>query len=186
MPKRCRSLAVNFNRAAASSAFAGIGPQGSPRSPPAKRPSRCCAPASARGRQSPSASAPPEPPFTDDGRDDRNARGGKGLQASCYGFGLRVLLRRYARIGAFGVDEGDDRQAQTRGELCQAACLAISFRRRHAEVAVQIFLGVAPSLLADAPLPVVSRKSAKPPTIDGSSRKWRSPWSSSKRSKREI
>ena len=51
--------------------------------------------------------------------------------------------------GAGGIDEGDDREAERVGHLHQAKGLAVAFRIRAAEVAAEVFLGVAAFLLAE-------------------------------------
>ena len=56
--------------------------------------------------------------FADDGGDDRNARLRELVETTRDRFGLRVLFRRYPRIGAFGVDERHDRQSQARRQVC--------------------------------------------------------------------
>ena len=52
-------------------------------------------------------------------------------------------------IGAGGVDERDDGQAEFVGQAHQAERLAVAFGMRGAEVAQDVFLGVAALLRAD-------------------------------------
>ena len=63
--------------------------------------------------------------------------------------GLATLLGSDAGVGAGGVDEGEHRQRKLLGQLHQPHRLAIALGARHAEVADDLFLGVAPLLVAD-------------------------------------
>ena len=63
--------------------------------------------------------------------------------------GLAALLGVEARVGARRVHEAEDRPAELRGELHHAQRLAIALGLRHAEVAVDLLLGVAALLVAD-------------------------------------
>ena len=65
------------------------------------------------------------------------------------GLALSTLLGADAGIGPRRVDEGQYRQPEALGQLHQSQRLAIAFRARHAEVAVNLLLGVAPFLMAD-------------------------------------
>ncbi len=60
-----------------------------------------------------------------------------------------ALLGAEAGVGAGGVDEGEDGQAEFLGELHEAEGLAVALGLGHAEVAGDLFLGVAAFLLGD-------------------------------------
>ena len=59
------------------------------------------------------------------------------------------FLRVDARVGARRVDQAEDGQLEALGQLHQTQGLAVALRARHAEVAVDFFLGVAALLMAD-------------------------------------
>ena len=63
--------------------------------------------------------------------------------------GLAPLLRAQAGIGARRVDQGDDRALELGGQLHQPERLPVALRVGHAEVALEVFLGVAALLVAD-------------------------------------
>ena len=88
--------------------------------------------------------------------------------------GLTALLRLDSRIGAGGVDEGQDRQFEAVGEFHQAYRLAVALGPRHAEIVPDSRPVVAPfswpSTQTASP-----RKRPKPPTMASSSPKARSP-----------
>ena len=63
-------------------------------------------------------------------------------------FALALLLGQEARVGAGGVDEAEDRQAEAVGVIHQPHRLAITTGRGHAEVAGHVLLGVATLLVA--------------------------------------
>ena len=69
--------------------------------------------------------------------------------AAGQGFRLPPLLRAESWIGARRVDEGDDRSAELGSQLHEAERLAVSLRVRHAEIALEILLGVPPLLVPD-------------------------------------
>src|SRR5690606_11827452 len=62
---------------------------------------------------------------------------------------LAAFLGALAGIGAGGVDEGDDRKAETVGEIHEADRLAVAFGPGHAEVALDPAAGVVALLLAE-------------------------------------
>lgn len=64
-------------------------------------------------------------------------------------FGLPALLCPDARVGARGVDEGDDGKPELLGELHFEECLAIALGVCTSEVARELLLGVAPLVVPD-------------------------------------
>ena len=78
-----------------------------------------------------------------------HAQAGHLVQVAADGLGLAALLGADAGIGAGRVDEREERQAELLGELHEAQRLAVALGTRHAEVAVDLFLGVAALLVAD-------------------------------------
>ncbi len=80
--------------------------------------------------------------LTDDRRDDRHRRFQAGLDRAGDGLGLAARLRLDAGKGAGGVDEGQDRQAETAGEFHQPARLAIALGPRHAEIMLHPGFGI--------------------------------------------
>ena len=95
------------------------------------------------------ATAPPEPPSPMMTETTRHA----DLQALLGGagdrLGLAALLGALAGVGAGGVDEGDDRQAEAVGEVHQPDRLAVALGAGHAEVARDARAGVVALLVAD-------------------------------------
>ena len=87
--------------------------------------------------------------FADDGDDDRHAQPRHLVEVAADRLGLAALLGADAGIGAGRVDEREERQAELLGELHQPQRLAIALGPRHAEVAVDLLLGVAALLVAD-------------------------------------
>src|SRR5690606_4623498 len=63
--------------------------------------------------------------------------------------GLAAFLGPDAGVGAHGVDEGEQRQPEALGQLHQPQRLAVALGARHAEVALELGLGVAALLVAD-------------------------------------
>src|SRR5689334_10161759 len=100
--------------------------------------------------------------FADDGDDDRSPQAGHLVQIAADRFGLAPLLRADPRIRAGRVDEAEQRETELLGELHQPQRLSIAFGTRHAEIAVDLFLGVAAFLMADhhARFSVETRESA--------------------------
>lgn len=88
-------------------------------------------------------------PFTGDADHDGSLQAGHFAQVAGNGLCLTALFGPDAGIGARGIDEGDHRQLELLGHLHQAQRLAIAFGIGHAEVAVDLLLGVAPFLVAD-------------------------------------
>jgi len=64
-------------------------------------------------------------------------------------FRLAAFLRADAGIGARGIDESDDRQTETVGQIHQALGLAISFRTRHPEIVFHAGFRVVTFFLAE-------------------------------------
>src|SRR5690606_36467062 len=60
-----------------------------------------------------------------------------------------ALLGIDARVGAGGVDEGQDRHLEALGQLHQTAGLAVAFRARHAEVATHLLAHFGAFLMTD-------------------------------------
>ena len=89
--------------------------------------------------------------FADDRDDDRRAQAGHFVEVAADRFRLAALLGADARIRAGRIDEGEQRQTELLGQLHQPQRLAIALGPRHAEVAVDLLLGVAALLMADAP-----------------------------------
>ena len=84
--------------------------------------------------------------------------------------GLSALLGAEPGIGARRVDQRDDRRVEARGQLHQAQRLAVALGVRHAEVALEVLLGVAALLVADHHDRRARRAAPSRPTIAGSSR----------------
>src|SRR6185436_21175030 len=87
--------------------------------------------------------------LADHGDDDRHAQARHFEQVSADGLGLAALLGVDAGISAGGVDEGEYRQAELFGELHHAQRLAVALGLGHAEIARDLFLGVAALLVAE-------------------------------------
>ena len=87
--------------------------------------------------------------FTGDADDDGGAQARHFTQITGDGLGLTALFRANARIGAGGVNKGDDRQLELFRHLHKTERLAVAFRIWHAEIAVDLLLGIAPLLVAD-------------------------------------
>ena len=83
------------------------------------------------------------------GAEDGRAQPRHDLEVAGDRLALAALLGADARIGAGGVDEGQDRQPEALRHLHQPQGLAVALGARHAEVAVDLLLGVAPLLVAD-------------------------------------
>ena len=100
--------------------------------------------------------------FADHRGDDRRAQAGHLVEVAADGLGLAALLRADARVRARRVDEREERQLELLGELHEAQRLAIALGPRHAEVAVDLLLGVAALLVAEhhAGLAVEAREAA--------------------------
>ncbi len=100
--------------------------------------------------------------FADHRDDDRHAQSGHLVQVAADRLRLAALLGADSRVRAGRVDEREQRQAELLGELHETQRLAIALRSRHAEVAEDFFLGVAPFLVADhhAWLAVEAREAA--------------------------
>ena len=109
------------------------------------------------------------PAFADDGDDDRRAQAGHLVEVAADRLRLPALLGADAGIRAGRVDEREQRQAELLRELHQAQRLAIALGPRHAEVAVDLLLGVAALLVADhhAGLAVEAREPADDRRIVG-------------------
>src|SRR5574343_745988 len=87
--------------------------------------------------------------LADDGDDDRHFQFGHHVQITANRFGLAALLGVDTGVGTRRIDEGHDWDAELLGQLHQAQGLAIALGARHAEVAVDLFLGIATLLVAD-------------------------------------
>ena len=86
--------------------------------------------------------------FARDGGDRRRAQRQTALGRAGDGLGLAALLGAQPRIGAGGVDEAENRQAELFGHVHQPHRLAVAFRPRHAEVVGQAGRGVVALLMA--------------------------------------
>ena len=95
------------------------------------------------------ASAPPEPPSPVMQTMIGVRQAGHLAQVAGNGLGLAALFGADAGVGAGSVDKGDHRQFELFGHLHQAQRLAVPFGIGHAEIAEDLFLGVAPFLVAD-------------------------------------
>ena len=93
--------------------------------------------------------APPEPPFPDDGGDQRNAQIEALFGRARDRLGLAALLGLDAREGAGGVDQGHDRKREAVGEPHQPDRLAIAFGPRHAEIVLEAACRIAAFLMPD-------------------------------------
>ncbi len=87
--------------------------------------------------------------LADDDAHERHADLEAGGDAARDGLGLAALLRVDARVGARGVDEGDERQLEAVGEAHEALRLAVALGPGHAEIVAHPALGVGALLLAD-------------------------------------
>ena len=72
-----------------------------------------------------------------------------GEEAFGDGRALAALFRTDAGLGAGGVDEGDDRDAEFLGVFHEALGFAVALGTGHTEVAAQVFAGIATFLMAD-------------------------------------
>ena len=81
--------------------------------------------------------------------DDRHVEGGHRVDVVADGLGLAALLGVDAGIGARGIDEGDDGQAELLGELHEAQGLPVALGTGHAEVAAGALAQRAALLVAD-------------------------------------
>ena len=84
-----------------------------------------------------------------DDHDDGHAELGDFLEVIGDGLRLAALFGADAGISAGRVNEGEDGAAEFLRQLHEAQGLSITFRLRHAEVAQEFLLGVAPFLVAD-------------------------------------
>src|SRR5262245_20350261 len=85
----------------------------------------------------------------DDHRDVGHAELEAGLGRARDRFRLAALLGADARIGALGVDQRQNRDAETVSHLHQSNRLAIALRPRHAEIVLEPLLGGRALLVAD-------------------------------------
>ena len=100
--------------------------------------------------------------LTDDDRDHRHLQRQALLGRSGDGFGLPALLRLDSGKRSRRVDQSDDRNPETVGELHQADRLAIAFRLGHAEIVLEPRCGVVAFLMPDQhhPPPIDPREPA--------------------------
>ncbi|OPZ11974.1 MAG: hypothetical protein BWZ07_01633 [Alphaproteobacteria bacterium ADurb.BinA280] len=89
------------------------------------------------------------PAFTNHRADHRNAQFRHFQQIAGDGFGLAAFFRADAGIRAGGVDEGQQRQTEALGQLHDAQGFAVALRAWHAEVALDLGLGIATFLMPD-------------------------------------
>jgi hypothetical protein len=87
--------------------------------------------------------------FADNRAHDRHAQIGHRIQVAADRFGLAALLGAYARVCARRIDEREHGNRELFGELHQTQRLTVALGLRHAEVAVDFLLGVAPFLVPD-------------------------------------
>jgi len=87
--------------------------------------------------------------FADDGNNHRHFQFGHHIKIAADGFGLAALFSIDPWIGARRVNEGHHGQTEFFCQFHQAQSLAIAFRTRHAEVAVNLVFGIAPLLVPD-------------------------------------
>src|SRR5262249_46475731 len=78
---------------------------------------------------------------------DAKLEGGVGRGSD--GLGLAALLGADARIGAGGINQRENRNGETIGQLHQSRRLAIALRARHAEIVPDAALGGGTLLVAD-------------------------------------
>ena len=178
-PRRSRSWAVIFMLVAASWARRNRA-TGSKRRLPARSRCRSRVPASApcwRWRSR----SPLRSRLADDDRDVQDAERQAAFRSSGRSPRPDRAPPPRSRIGAGGVDEGQDRQFEAVGEFHQAHRLAVALGPRHAEIVPDLASVVAPfswpSTQTASP-----RKRPKPPTMASSSPKARSPASGVKSS----
>ena len=81
--------------------------------------------------------------------DQRHAQVQACLGRAGDGLGLAAFLGPFARIGAGGVHQGDDRQAETVGQAHQADRLAVALGPGHAEIVGDARPGVMALFMAD-------------------------------------
>src|SRR4051812_20150947 len=87
--------------------------------------------------------------LADYGDDDGHAQARHFEQVAADGLRLAALFGVDSRVGARRVDEREYRQLELLGQLHQAQRLAVALGLGHAEVAQDLFLGVAALLMAD-------------------------------------
>ena len=87
--------------------------------------------------------------FTDDHSDDGRAEQHHLTQIECDGFGNVAFLSADAGESTGGVDQCDDGQAELLGETHHTQGLAVTFGMGAAEIAEEVFLGVAALLMTD-------------------------------------
>jgi len=87
--------------------------------------------------------------FAEDDGDDGDAEGEHFAEVDGDGLGDVAFLGGDAGIGAGGVDEADDREAEFVGEAHEAEGLAVAFGMSEAEVVLDVLLGVVALLVAD-------------------------------------
>ena len=121
-------------------------------------------------------------PLTRDDADDGDSQGGHAHDRLGDDDPLPALFGFDAGVGADHVDQRDDGPAKLLRLLHQPDRFPVPFLVGQAKVAADVLLGVTPLLRADhRDRPAL--ESAMPPTIAGSSRNVRSPWSSINSSK---
>ena len=89
------------------------------------------------------------PALADDDRQDRHAEAKHLAEVDRDGLALARLLGGLAREGAGRVDESHDGEAKVVRVAHEAQSFAVAVGLRHAEVAVDVLLGVAPLLVPD-------------------------------------
>ena len=87
--------------------------------------------------------------LTNDGTDDGHTQACHFIKIAADRFGLATLFSTNPRVCARGINECHDGNAKLFGQFHQAQCLAITFRAWHAEIAINLFLGVASLLMTN-------------------------------------
>src|SRR5438067_5141574 len=87
--------------------------------------------------------------FARDSRNDWNFETSHFTQVMGNGFGLASLFGPQTGVSSGGVDKSEDGAPEFFGKLHSANCFAVAFRIRHAEIAIDLLLGVAGLLMAN-------------------------------------
>ena len=95
------------------------------------------------------AESPARAALAEDDGDDRHLEQHHFAEVESDGFGDVALFRADAGEGTRSVDHRDDRQAEFFGDFHQTQGFAVAFGMGAAEVALEVFLGVAALLVAD-------------------------------------
>ena len=93
--------------------------------------------------------APPDPPSPMMQCDQRHADLQTGFDRAGNRLGLSARFGFHAGKSAGGIDQSDDRQAETVGQMHQTLRLAVAFGLGHAEIMLDAAFGIVAAFLAD-------------------------------------